>query len=674
MGLLLKPLQETLCFSKFSRNDCWPKFQLNKPCWLIGECAYLLKRHNIKSSLRGNWEAVNHVESSLKHKDSDVFPDVQALRKFPKEELHAKVVLVRFDSTILLSKGADQNVQLASNAFFTIKYLLEAGAKVILVSEWSVKNNLKLFAAEPVADFLSSVLHHKVVPVRCISSEMLSNMESMEKADIFLLDNLSEFKEEVANCAKFSESLASGVDIFVNDSFSQSHKILASTVGVTRFCYASLAGFHFEHSLCQLKKATKNENKPYVAIIGGGKLLDKATALHFLASRCDGLVFVGMMSFQIMKALGLSVPLNLVEHGALKEALNIVQFAQGRNVQILYPKDFWCKNDRFPRQFEIFPAHGILDGWVPVDIGPVSLGEINSLLTKCKKIIWIGPVKFHKAGCTSGASKLAQMLDQLSRSNCDITVIGNMACEAMMKESRSNSVFNMVFNASVVWEYFKRRKLPGVMALDRAYPYDTSWKAAYSDPVQPLAVDIGCGNGLFLIGMAKRRKDWNFLGLEINEKLVKRCLDSVQQLGIRNGHFIATNATSTFRSIVSSYPGKLVLVSIQCPNPDFNKPEHRWRMLQRSLIEAVAELLVPNGKVFLQSDIESVSVRMREEFLKYGKGKLLVHEESGDETDQGWLKENPFGVMSDWEQHVIDREAPMYRLMLSKSATTDWSG
>lgn len=79
-------------------------------------------------------------------------------------------------------------------------------------------------------------------------------------------------------------------------------------------------------------------------------------------------------------------------------------------------------------------------------------------------------------------------------------------------------------------------------------------------------------------------------------------------------------------------------------------------------------------QVFLQSDIESVSVRMREEFLKYGKGKLLVHEESGDETDQGWLKENPFGVMSDWEQHVIDREAPMYRLMLSKSATTDWSG
>lgn len=79
-------------------------------------------------------------------------------------------------------------------------------------------------------------------------------------------------------------------------------------------------------------------------------------------------------------------------------------------------------------------------------------------------------------------------------------------------------------------------------------------------------------------------------------------------------------------------------------------------------------------QVFLQSDIEAVSGRMREEFLKFGKGKLAAHEECGDKTNQGWLRENPFGVMSDWEQHVIDRGAPMYRLMLSKSTTTDWSG
>ncbi|CAL5358408.1 unnamed protein product [Camellia sinensis] len=144
---------------------------------------------------------------------------------------------------------------------------------------------------------------------------MQSKMEDKEKTDILLLENLSEFREELANCSKFAELLSAGIDILVNDAFSQSHRIHASTVAITRFCYACVAGFHFEEGLYQ---------------IGGGKLLEKAVALHFLAARCDGLVFVGMMAFQIMHAQGLPVPKKLVEHGAIKEALNLTQFAKFR--------------------------------------------------------------------------------------------------------------------------------------------------------------------------------------------------------------------------------------------------------------------------------------------------------------------------------------------------------
>lgn len=96
--------------------------------------------------------------------------------------------------------------------------------------------------------------------------------------------------------------------------------------------------------------------------IGGGKLLEKAAALHFLASRCDGLVFVGMMAFQIMHAQGLPVPMKLVEHGVLEEALKIIQFAKLRRIPILCPKDFWCLNSHIPNRLELFPAHSILEG------------------------------------------------------------------------------------------------------------------------------------------------------------------------------------------------------------------------------------------------------------------------------------------------------------------------
>ena len=81
----------------------------------------------------------------------DAIPHIQTLRKLPKERLASKVVMVRFDSAILLREELDQQTQPVSNALFTIKYLYEAGAKVILASDWSVTSNPKLVLAESVA-------------------------------------------------------------------------------------------------------------------------------------------------------------------------------------------------------------------------------------------------------------------------------------------------------------------------------------------------------------------------------------------------------------------------------------------------------------------------------------------------------------------------------------------
>ncbi|XP_043815418.1 phosphoglycerate kinase isoform X2 [Manihot esculenta] len=692
MGQPLNPIEETVLSEKlrlYAPPMLIPKLLPPKFCWYSGKTTKFKKYPSVRSSSKDCLQAAYQSKRSPEYKadycnegESEALPYVQTLREIPKEELAAKVVMVRFDGAILLKEEINRSSQSVSNAIFTIKYICEAGGKVILVSNWRKKFNSKLLDTESAADTLSSLLQHKVVVLQCISSTVPLKMEVLNKADIFLLENLSDFKEEVANCLNFAEVLSSGVDIFVNDSFSLSHKILASTVAVARFCSAHVVGFHSEESLDQLRKAADANRKPYIAIVGGGNLYDKAAALHFLASKCDGLVFIGMMSFQILHALGYSVPSSLIEPKAHKAAEDIIHFAHDRNIPILYPKDFWCVNDHRPNQMEVLPAHGIMHGWSPVDLGPRSLDEINSLLIKCKKIIWIGPLKFKLSStCVDGVSKLAQILGELSKQTCDVTVVGNMACKAIMMESSSLLDCNMIESASVVWEFFKGRKLPGIMALDRAYPFEIDWSSVYNDPAQPLVVDIGSGiccfflpsNGLFLLGMARRRKDLNFLGLEINKKLVRRCLDSVHQSSIWNGHFISTNATTTFRSIVSSYPGELVLVSIQCPNPDFNNPEHRWRMLQRSLVEAVTDLLAQDGKVFLQSDVEEVAVRMKELFLKYGKGRFTL---SGDRSNtkidkEAWLKENPFRVRSDWEQHVLDRGAPMYRLMLSKSPNAE---
>ncbi|XP_009616937.1 phosphoglycerate kinase, cytosolic isoform X5 [Nicotiana tabacum] len=604
-------------------------------------------------------------------RDSDILPHVQTLRNFPEEELMGKVVMVRLDLTILLREQKKKHSS-AARVISTIKYLHNAGAKLVLISSWSPKADSQLLKLERVAEFLSSELELKVIPVELGSGLEQSLMEDGHNSDILLLENLSQFKQEQANCSEFARRLSSGVDIFVNDAFFQSHKILASNVGITSFCYSSIAGFHFDEGMSQLKKIIKMNKWPYYAIIGGANLAGKAAALQFLASRCDGFIFVGDAAFQIMHAFGLPVPMELVEQESLEAADMLLEAAKARGVKIVLPKDFWCVNDHYPLQMKTFPANHIMDGksWKPVDVGPNTLEEMISVLSRCKKILWIGAIKFGASNQESaGTSKLAAILYNLSQKNCDLIVVGKQACETFVGKS-SYVMADLIENASIVWEFLKGRKLHGLLALDRAYPFELNWDAIYANTTLPLVVDVGSGNGLFLFRMAKMRKDWNFLGMENNEKLVSRCLDHVSQSGMTNGYFIATNATSTFQSIVSSYPGDLVLVSIQCPNPDFNKTEYRWRMVRRSLVEAIADLLASDGKVFLQSDVKEVAVRMKEEFMKYGKGKLTVVHDLEDSTSHQdrWLKENPFGIRSDWEQHVIDRGAPMYRLLLLKSS------
>lgn len=616
-------------------------------------------RHVLDSTETCNAQEVDKDNDS---RESNFYLHVQTLRNFPIEKIYGEVVMVRFDSTLVLEALNSNNFSL-DKSLSTIKYLFNAGAKILLLSNWGRPGDPMLLSMKSLADRLSSLLQVKVVPANGVSGLMQSKMNKRENVDILLLDNLTKFREEVANCSKFSEKLSSGATIYVNDAFSLSHKILASTVGVTRFCHASVAGFNFEEELFQMKKISKTTRKPYVAIIGGSKFLEKANALQLLASKCDGLVFLGKLAFQIMNALGLSVPGCFVEQDAVGEALKLIQCARHRKIPIYFPNDFWCINNSKKDIMEIFPSDGILTGWTPIDLGPVSLKKISSLLSTCKKIILLGSIKLDSVKeNTVRVSDLALMLERLSLSGCDVTLVGNAACKAVAGTSCSISQYKMFKNASVVWEFLKGRTLPGVAALDRAYPHNLDWNIAFSDPSQPLITDVGSGNGLFLFKMARRWKNYNFLGLEINKKLVRRCLNNVLQSNIKNRYFISTNATSTFRSIVSSYPGDLVLVTIQCPNPDFNREEHRWRMVQRTLIEAIIDILATNGKVFLQSDIEAVTTRMKEQFILCGKGRLVV---DGD-VDMGWLEENPFGVRSDWEQHVIDRGAPMFRIMLRR--------
>ncbi|KAF8025947.1 hypothetical protein BT93_F2700 [Corymbia citriodora subsp. variegata] len=123
-----------------------------------------------------------------------------------------------------------------------------------------------------------------------------------------------------------------------------------------------------------------------------------------------------------------------------------------------------------------------------------------------------------------------------------------------------------------------------------------NWEEVLEDPTLPLMVDIGCGSGRFLMWLAKANPTGNYLGLEIRQKLAKRAQCWVKELGLKNIHFLFANATVSFKHIISTYPGPLVLVSILCPDPHFKKKYHKRRVVQKPLVDSILDSLAPGGK------------------------------------------------------------------------------
>ncbi|ONM06248.1 Phosphoglycerate kinase [Zea mays] len=276
--------------------------------------------------------------------------------------------------------------------------------------------------------------------------------------------------------------------IFVNDSFSLSHKILASTVGITCFCYASLAGFHFEEELMKLIKITDSTRRPYIAIviinlffpdlyfqysinvckIGGSNFLRKAPALQTLTCLCDGLFFVGKLSFQIMNGFGMTVPSQFIERNAVKEVLQIIQVARDRNIPIYYPTDLWCLKNGDSEISGVINSTGQLAGWTPADIGPSTLEKISSIITSYKKILWIGPTNYGLTEKNSvGGTQLGEILESASSDGCDVILVGDAACKAVKRKTDSSPQYTEFQKSTVVWEFLKGRILPGIAALDK---------------------------------------------------------------------------------------------------------------------------------------------------------------------------------------------------------------
>ena len=184
----------------------------------------------------------------------------------------------------------------------------------------------------------------------------------------------------------------------------------------------------------------------------------------------------------------------------------------------------------------------------------------------------------------------------------------------------------------------------------RQEPETVDIETVFADPEKPLLLDIGCARGRFLLRMAEADPTWNYLGVEIREPLVEEANRLASEAGLANVHYAFCNAMLWLGRLLDGIPpGNLKAVTIQFPDPWFKKKHAKRRMVNQEMVDTIARHLAPDGRVFIQTDIEFLADEM---FALFRADERF----SESSTDA-----NPFPVKTEREKAVEDKGLPVFR-------------
>ena len=377
-------------------------------------------------------------------------------------------VLVRSDLNVPMEDGqiSDDTRILASLP--TIRYLMEHGASVILMSHLGRPKGKPKdeFSLEPVAKRLSGILGQEVAfipsPV-VVDEDVLRKAHAMKPGQVMLLENLRYRPEEEANDPAFAKMLAELGDLYVNDAFGTAHRAHASTVGITEFLPA-VCGLLIEKELKFLGEALDDPKRPLTAILGGSKVGDKIGVIENLIQRADQIIIGGGMAYTFIKANGGSIGNSLLEEDKLEMAKALQERARKKGVAFLLPVDNKA-GDAFEAgcNTRIVQIDQIPDGWMGMDIGPQTITLFTEAIRGAATVIWNGPMGvFEFPAFEEGTRAIAQALAESS----GITIIGGGDSAAAVKQfGLADWMSHISTGGGASMEFLEGKILPGVAAL-----------------------------------------------------------------------------------------------------------------------------------------------------------------------------------------------------------------
>ncbi|QQS23210.1 phosphoglycerate kinase [bacterium] len=403
------------------------------------------------------------------------------------KNLKDKRVLLRLD----LNEEIDARGKLVDNfriesALLTIRKLVKAGAKIIIASHLGRPEGKwdKALSLKPIAECLAECLKYKFVETEdSLPSYKIPHVILFKKPlnkrgvakllgdqsahDIVMLENIRFYEGEDNNSPEFAELLSKFADYYVNDAFSVTHHPASSIVAITKRLPSS-AGPLLEKEIKSLDHVLNgNIRKPFVLVMGGIKIEDKAKTLRNLSRRADKVLLGGGLANLFLCAQGYDIGKNNISKASLAIAKELLLNLKSK---LILPADVVVLSSKSATKGKA-QAKKITDVGITdqiFDIGPQTILSYSKELKQAGTICWNGPLGyFEDKKFRAGTMSLAKVVGGLGKRKAYALAGGGETVAAIRLAGQLEHFDHISTGGGAMLEYLAGEKLPGIEALKK---------------------------------------------------------------------------------------------------------------------------------------------------------------------------------------------------------------